>query len=367
MITFTSIALFVSAALAGWVAMLVQRRPSTPGARPLVWLLAAVAWWCVTGACDGLVDTVEQKVIWAKLQYLGITSAPPLWLQFAAAFAGISWFRDRRLLIALWFVPATTVFVAATNEWHLAMWPTVTMRADGITIFGHGWWFWTAISFAYVYVFAGALLVARTLRRSPPPFRAQHHALIAASLLPLLGNAFYISGLTVDGFDPTPHAFTLSALLFAWAVYRHNLFDLVPVARDMVVDSLGDAVIVIDPSHRVLDMNAAARALAGCDTRWLGLTIETLLPFLHESILALTHGIESTAAIDIRGVLTHYEVRLVPVRTEMREDAAWPLSARPWPPGCRNSSAARASASWPAAWPTTSTTCWPASSAMPIC
>ena len=328
MFTLTSIALFVSAGLAGWVAILVQRRPSTPGARPLVGLLAAVAWWCVAGACDGFVNTAEQKIFWAKLQYLGITSAPPLWLQFAGAYAGVSWFRDRRHLIALWFIPVTTVFVAATNEWHLAMWPTVTIRADGATIYGHGWWFWTAISLAYVYVLAGALLVARTLRRSPPPFRAQHHALIAASLLPLLGNAFYISGLTAEGFDPTPYAFTLSALLFTWAVYRHNLFDLVPVARDMVVDSLSDAVIVIDPSRRVLDMNAAARALVGREGPWLGLTIESLLPFLDQTVLALTHGVESTAVVDVGGVPTHFEVRLVPVRTEMRADAAWLLLLR---------------------------------------
>jgi len=73
----------------------------------------------------------------------------------------------------------------------------------------------------------------------------------------------------------------LSGLLFARAFYRVRLFDLLSVARDTVVESLGDAVIVVDVARRVLDMNAAAHALAGWPAVWTGRLVDMMLPLLH--------------------------------------------------------------------------------------
>lgn len=317
-----------SALLAVWVATLVQRRPSARGGTPFTWLVVAIGWWCAAGAFHLLADSAAQKVLWAKVQYVGIASVPPLWLLFTADYAGVTWARGPWRRAALWLLPALTLVAAATNEWHLAIWPSVTVLAGGLAVYDHGWWFWIAAAYNYVLVLTGAVLVARALHRSPPPYRVQHHALLAAALLPLLGNVLYIAGLSIEGFDPTPHLFLLSGVLFTWALFRHHLFDLVPVARDMVVDSLSDAVVVIDPARRVLDMNAAARQLAGQRADWLGRTVEELLPFLGGTALDLKQGFASTPAVDVGGVATHYDVRLVPVRTRTRNNAAWVVLVR---------------------------------------
>jgi signal transduction histidine kinase len=321
-------ALFVSAALAVWVAMLVQRRPSVRGGSPFLWLIAAVGWWCVSGAVHALVGGVELKILWAKLQYIGVASVPPLWLLFAAAYAEAGWVQRPARVAWLWIVPAATVIVAATNEWHLAMWPGVTLEASGATIYDHGWWFWIAAATNYGYVVAGAMFIVRALRKSPPPYRTQHAALIAASLLPLASNLVYLTGFSIPGFDPTPHAFALSGLLFTWALLRHRLFDLVPVARDMVVDSLTDAVVVLDPSQRVLDMNASARELAGRPETWLGKPVDEVLPFLKKAPLELRTGFASTITIGDGDGRSHYDLHLAPVRTRSHTPEAWALLVR---------------------------------------
>ncbi len=52
-------------------------------------------------------------------------------------------------------------------------------------------------------------------------------------------------------------------------IYRYRLFGLVPVARDMVVDSMDDGVIVLDAQRRLVDLNAAAERYTGCtDAAW---------------------------------------------------------------------------------------------------
>jgi len=50
----------------------------------------------------------------------------------------------------------------------------------------------------------------------------------------------------------------VSGLFIGLGVYRYNLFDLVPLAREMVFDELNDAVIVVDRDRRLLDYNYVA-------------------------------------------------------------------------------------------------------------
>ncbi len=75
-----------------------------------------------------------------------------------------------------------------------------------------------------------------------------------------------ISGLNpFPHLDPTNFAFTLSGLAVAWALFRFRLLDIVPVARDKVIESMGDGVIVLDVQNRVRDINPAAEKLIGVD------------------------------------------------------------------------------------------------------
>ena len=56
---------------------------------------------------------------------------------------------------------------------------------------------------------------------------------------------------------------TLSGTIAAWVVLRRDLFDLIPVARETLMEKLADGVIVLDERARIIDVNpAAARALA---------------------------------------------------------------------------------------------------------
>jgi signal transduction histidine kinase len=308
--------------------MLAQRRPHARAAGPFLWLVAAIAWWCVTGAGHALAASIAVKVLWAKVQYLGIASVGPLWLLFSTAYSGVHWFEHRGRLVTLWVIPVLTILAAATNEWHRALWPSVAVESTGIAIYVHGWWFWVAAAFNYLAVLTGTVLVAQSLRRSPPPFRAQFHVLMAAALLPLSGNLVYVTGNSIPGLDPTPLAFVASSLLFTWALFRHHLFELVPVAREMIVDSLSDAVVVLDTSRRVLDMNAAARELAPIVRDWMGQPVEEVLPFLQHHAIDLQPDASSTLTVTEKSGEVYYDVRVMPVYTRTRELKAWVLLLR---------------------------------------
>ena len=322
--------LFAGGALAIWVALLIQRRRSAPGANILLWLMAMAGWWCIAGGCHALADSVDAKIAWAKVQYVAIASVPPLWLAFAAAYAGAGWVSGRAVRVALWTAALVIVAAAATNEWHQAVWSGVHLEANGATVYEHGWLFWTAVGYHYLLVVGGAILLLEALRRSPPPFRGQWLALIVAALVPLASNLLYLAGATIPGLDPTPLAFTVSGLLFTRALYRNQLFDLIPVARDVVVETLTDVVIVLDSSRRILDMNAAARAMAGEPSAWVGQPVTTHFAVLRPLQLDVTADSYTTLAAedapDRRS--QHYDVRVIRVRRRHESAAAWVVMLR---------------------------------------
>src|SRR5205807_10207175 len=63
--------------------------------------------------------------------------------------------------------------------------------------------------------------------------------------------------------DLTPLAFTVTGIAMAWSLFRFRLLDLTPVARHAVVESMSDAVIVLDKYNRITDLNPAAQRILG--------------------------------------------------------------------------------------------------------
>lgn len=321
--------LLLSAALALSIATFTGRRRSAPGKGPFLLLMSAVAVWCATSGFHALAGSLAAKIWWAKVQYVGIASVPPLWLLFAGEYAEARWTSRRSVRIAVWIVPVLTVLAVATNEWHRAIWPAVRLDAGGLTVYDHGWAFWVAAAYNYLLVLEGTTQFILALLYTPAPFRGQWLALIVAAVVPLTGNILYISQVTVPGLDLTPVAFTVSGLLFAWALYRDHLFDLVPVARDAVIESLSDAVIVLDGSRRILDMNAAARRLAGDPATWIGRPVGALVPLLRELPVDAVRNSSTTLVREAeRGEKEYFDVRVLRVRRRSRRAAAWVVLVR---------------------------------------
>ena len=91
----------------------------------------------------------------------------------------------------------------------------------------HGPWFWVHIVYSYLLTFLGTFLVFLAMLRAPGLYRQQGWALLLGILLPWVGNAIFVSGFSsLPTLDLTPSAFTLSALIFGWAVFRFQLLDL---------------------------------------------------------------------------------------------------------------------------------------------
>jgi signal transduction histidine kinase len=321
-------ALFASTGLAVWAAVIGRTRRGVPGGQAFGWMMLAVAFWSFTSAMHTLVPDRDLRILIAKFQYLAVAPIGVLWLLFTTGYSRSVWPADRLLRPLLWVIPVMTFTLAATNEWHHFYWSAITEVATGTgqrLVYSGGPWYWVHAGYSYALMLAGAVVVWRGLRRFPPPYRRQTALLIAGAVVPWAGNVLYLTRLLpTEGIDLTPIAFTVSGACFTLGIYRYRLFGLVPVARDMVVDSLDDGVVVLDAERRIVDLNAAAERYTGCTLASVGRPIEEVVAWWSDAVADTgPSAMAQPATVRVEPGPRHFEVKVSPVRDSQRRFVGW--------------------------------------------
>jgi PAS domain S-box-containing protein len=316
-----SLVLGLAAALQLVLALAVWRRRARPGAGPFAGLLLAAGEWAALAALEHASVSPARKILCARLEYLGIMSVAPLWLTFALAYTGRGGWLTRARLALLAVVPVVTVGLVWTNEWHRLVWTAIVPSSatpGAPLVYGHGAWFWTAAAYNHALLVAGTAVIVSAVVRMPSRYRHQAIALFAGLAMPWIGNALYLTGASpLGGVDPTPLAFAATGAAYALGLFRHRLFDLVPVARHTVVESMADGVLVLDGDQRLLDANPAARALLGLDAApWLGERADHVLAGWPALLAHLRQGtgahVELT--VDTAAGQRHLDLNVSPLR-----------------------------------------------------
>jgi PAS domain S-box-containing protein len=164
-------------------------------------------------------------------------------------------------------LPVLTLILAFTTEIHGLVWKDIQIHTVGTFSaleVVHGFGFWIYWVYSNILLLAGTVFVFRSFNRMKGLFRRQNVILLIAVLTPWLGNVLYVSGLSpIPNLDITPFAFTISVAVFAWGIFSFKLFNLAPVARDLVVEKMSDGMIVLDTQGNIVDINPALQKALG--------------------------------------------------------------------------------------------------------
>jgi PAS domain S-box-containing protein len=96
-------------------------------------------------------------------------------------------------------------------------------------------------------------------------------------LLPLTLNVIYLTHLSpILDLDLTVAGFAIAGAVMVWNILGLHLFDLSPAARDLLVESMDDGVIVLDRNNRIVDINPAGQRMIGAAASPIGLPAETV-------------------------------------------------------------------------------------------
>jgi PAS domain S-box-containing protein len=107
-------------------------------------------------------------------------------------------------------------------------------------------------------------------------------------------------------------------------MHRYRLFGLVPVARDMVVDSMDDGVLVLDAQRRIVDLNAAAERYTGVTAMSLGRPVEEVVAWWNEAITESRPTTEGQPAmVRVEPGPRYFEIKVSAVRDSERRFVGW--------------------------------------------
>ncbi len=255
----------ITAITATIVAILAWDRRKVPGGLPLALAMIAVTEWSLGSAAEILAVDLSDKIFWSKICYPGTVSTSVLFLILAVQYNHLNNLLTRRNILLAFVIPIITLLLAITNEWHGLVWNSFTPSplVKNMIIYGHGPWFWIgAVGYSYLVTFVAMGLLIWAAMRFPRAYRNQAISLVAGGLFAWTSSIIYVLHLgPLPGLEITPISFTITGVICAFAIFRLRLLDLVPVARDVLVDTLRDAVVVLDDQHRILDINPSARGL----------------------------------------------------------------------------------------------------------
>jgi len=260
----------ITAAISAALMFIAWQRRHVRAAKPFAFLALAVAEWTVGYTLELSSADLAMQLTWAKIEYLGIVAVPLAWFAFALVYSGHEqWLRPRNLLLFA-AEPVITVLLVFTNDWHGLVWTHVTaQQVDSFSIMSptYGAWFWVHTAYSYALVLGGTILIFQTIGRFPRMYSGQSAILVISVLAPWVGNALYLSRASPFPYlDLTPFAFTVSGIGLAWDLRRYQFLDILPVARHLLVESMRDAVFVLDVRNRIVDLNPAAQQLLGRST-----------------------------------------------------------------------------------------------------
>ena len=173
--------------------------------------------------------------------------------------------------------------------------------------------FYVNIIFTYAALWAGIGILATRAFQSPYLYARRCGILIAATLLPWLGNlVFLMEADSVANIDPTPFLFACTGVGAVVAVFHYRMLDPIPALSDARVENLGDGVLVVDPHGRLADLNGAAQAILGRRTSELaGTPLDHALPGW--TLARLTHGGEDLTLTTAGGVHRTFETQAVAI------------------------------------------------------
>lgn len=280
--------LFLTASLSLLVGVTAWQRKSLLAGRLLTLFMLSTCLWALFSGVEAGSFGLSTKVFWSKMEYLGFVWASPLCFLFIMAYSNHwKWIKPYSFIL-IGVISIITLILAWTNEYHGLIWNAFhpgNTRLN-LVVYEHGTWFFIYTGFQFILFCISLIVLIRDLRYQKPPYRQQTITILAAIILPAIVGILYSFRISpIPGLDWMPICTFFTGLLFTWSIYHYRLLDLVPIAREMLVEQMLDGMIVLDDQHRIIDINPSARRMIKYGSSIsIGDSLASVLPDLHATL-----------------------------------------------------------------------------------
>ncbi|SEL14434.1 diguanylate cyclase (GGDEF) domain-containing protein [Carnobacterium iners] len=217
---------------------------------------ATIAIYCFASAFSLMSVTLEQIKFWTTIQYIGMPISAILGLLFIMHYLGLHLSKIK--IVALLVVPIITSIMVATNDFHHLYYRVFEIDPVlGAPYINQEIGLWYMIHGAYIFfcMLVALLLAISHWKEIAKIYRPQLLSLILGQFIPMVTAFLYLMELTPRGVDPVPMILWLSSILYLWSISSSRMFTLMPVAKNLIFNSINDGVMVLDESLQLIEFN----------------------------------------------------------------------------------------------------------------
>ncbi|NWG33790.1 MAG: diguanylate cyclase [Chloroflexi bacterium] len=243
------------------IVLFIVRRRSAPGSRALQGMLLGMCLWGFFYALSWVAVPLEHKIFWLKIMYMGVVMVPGFFLIFILRITRRDdWITFRTLMLIL-VEPA----LALTFLWTAPslFFPSIELTSQGgyaILEIRRGVFFWINTAYSYTLILLSFILLGISYRHANSFFRKQYLIIILGSVVPFVFSTYthLRPGSSAEP-DYAPATFGIAGMVYAYAIFRHQFMDVIPIARSRLIENMSDGILVLDAQGRIVDINPAMK------------------------------------------------------------------------------------------------------------
>lgn len=318
--TYYSIFFLITGLFSLFVAFVAWQRRNVKAAKELTILMIAAGLWATINTFESSGATQSIKMFWSQVEYFISALIPIIYLIFTARFTNHDKIIRTRNILLLLIIPLITIVLAVTSHQHPLLWTGFSeiKPETNLMEYHHGIWFWTGfLGYNYLIFIYATVLLLIFIYKHHKTFRSQGWIVLIAGFGPWVASIMYVTDTNpVAGLNIAPASMSMSGLLFLIAILYVRFLDLVPVAREILVETLTDGIMALDNQNRIQDINTAALDILGFkNNSLLGVefnTIEIKSKLLQDSIISPENI--NNLVLDQNSIKRHYKIIKEPIK-----------------------------------------------------
>lgn len=241
------------------ISIIALKYRDNTGVKEFVIVGIITAWWIFCQIFELMSLTLEIKLFWANLLYLGAGLSPLMYLGLALKFSGKDQYITRKNIMMVLIIYLVFFILIFTDQYHGLMRKNFVLDTSSIPYVikkEYGPLFPIYVVFVYsLNIISLALLLRKSIKKDYI-YRKHAKALFFGLLFITVVNLFYITGFPQKlRFDLAPAVTGISVGVYFVGVFKYKLFSVMPIARDILIESLVSGMMVIDKNDRIIDVN----------------------------------------------------------------------------------------------------------------
>jgi diguanylate cyclase (GGDEF)-like protein len=236
-------------------------KTSFKGMKVFMWSTILSAVYTFAYAFELASDSIREIRFWINIEYIGLPFIAPCCLLMVIHYVGLDKFITPKKTWGLFVIPAITLLMVTTNDYHHWFYKALYLRPHVPTPMVDvvpGLWYYIHGSYSSGALFASLFILVRNWRKTKSVYRKQMITLAIGISLPLLGSLSYVLGLTPLGMDPVPILMCITSALYLLSIFSTSLLTVAPIAREHIFESMRDGVLVLNLENQIMDFNGAA-------------------------------------------------------------------------------------------------------------